>query len=145
MLHKPLSLGRASLSLPEFRSSAELLESFVHFLRQQYGVILSVTLLSIALAVTYLVVARPSYTAVATMLIDNRKSPFLQQSPSSSEAQIDSAGVETQVIVLKSGDLALSVIKKLRLNEDPEFIGTDSKVGRITYTTPQFLQSKHCS
>ena len=41
MLHKPLSLGRGSLSLPEFRSSAELLESFVHFLRQQYGVILS--------------------------------------------------------------------------------------------------------
>ena len=59
------------------------------------------------------------------MLIDNRKSPFLQQSPSSSEAQIDSAGVETEVIVLKSGDRALSVIKKLRLNEDPEFIGSD--------------------
>ena len=48
MLHKPLSLGRGSLSLPEFQSSAELLESFVHFLRQQYGVILLVSLLSIA-------------------------------------------------------------------------------------------------
>ena len=57
MLHKPLALGRGSLSLPEFRSSAELLESFVHFLRQQYRVILFVSLLSIALAVTYLMVA----------------------------------------------------------------------------------------
>ena len=128
MLHKPLSLGRGSLSLSEFRSSAELLESFVHFLRQQYGVILLVSLLSIALAVTGIsMVARPSYTAVATMLIDNRKSQFLQQSPSSSDALIDSAGVESQVIVLKSDDLALSVVKKLRLNEDPEFIGSDSK------------------
>ena len=129
MLHKPLSLGRGSLSLSEFRSSAELLESFVHFLRQQYRVILLVSLLSIALAVTYLMVARPSYTAVATMLIDNRKSQFLQQSSSSSEALINSAGVESQVIVLKSDDLALSVVKKLRLNEDPEFIGSDSKSG----------------
>ena len=44
-----------------------MLKSFVHFLRQQYGVILSVSLLSIALGVTYLVAARPSYTAVATI------------------------------------------------------------------------------
>ena len=66
---------------------------------------------------------------MATMLIDNRKSQFLQQTPLSSEALIDSAAVESQVIVLKSDDLALSVIKKLRLNEDPEFIGSDSKSG----------------
>jgi polysaccharide biosynthesis transport protein len=106
-----------------------VLESVVHFLRQQYRVILSVWLLSIALGVTYLMVARPSYTAVATMLIENRKSQFSQQTPLSSDALIDTAAVESQVIVLKSDDLALSVIKKLRLNEDPEFIGSDSKSG----------------
>ena len=125
MLHKPLSLGRGSLSLPEFQSSGELLESFVNFSRQQCAAVLSVSLLSVALAVAFLMVARPSYTAVATMLIDNRKSQFLQQSPSSSEALVDAAGVESQVIVLKSDDIALSVIKKLRLKEDPEFIGSD--------------------
>jgi succinoglycan biosynthesis transport protein ExoP len=74
--------ARTSASLsPEFPSPAELLDSFVHFLRQQYRVILSVSLLSIALGASYLVVARPSYTAVTTILIDTRKPQFAQQQP----------------------------------------------------------------
>jgi polysaccharide biosynthesis transport protein len=135
MPHKPMSFGRASLHWPEFRSPAELLESFVHFLRQQYGVILSVSLLSIALGVTNLMIARPSYTAVATMLIDWRIIPLTAE-----VALIDSV-VESQVIVLKSDELALSVIKKLRLNEDPEFIESDSllELGSKSSPAPKVL------
>ena len=128
--NKPLSPGRAGLSTPEFPSSAELLDLFVHFLRQQYIVILSGMLVMIALGVTYLTLARPSYTAVATMLIDTRKAQFLQQQPLSGDQQIDSAFVESQVRVLKSDNVALSVIKKLQLAEDPEFNGSESG-GRI--------------
>lgn len=127
--NKPISSDRASLSAPEFPSTAELLDSFVHFLRQQHRVILSASLLSIALGVAYLMVARASYTAVATMLIDSRKTQFLQQQPLTSDPPIDAASVESQVIVLKSDNVALSVIKKLELNEDPEFTGSDSKGG----------------
>lgn len=126
--NKLIALGRAKLPALEFTSSAEnveALESLVHFLRQQYGVILITSLLIIALGVTYLIVARPSYTAVANMLIDTRKAQFLQQQPSLTDVSF----VESQTRILKSDNVALSVIKNLQLNEDPEFIGSVLKDG----------------
>ena len=122
--NKPISFGRANPSAPDFSSPAELLESFVHFLRQQYGVILSVSLLTMTLGVIYLITTPSSFTAVATMLIDTRKAQLFQQQPLYSDAQIDSASIESQVRILKSDIVGLSVIKNLRLNEDPEFIGS---------------------
>ena len=115
------SSDRPSLSAPEFSSPAELVDSFVHFLRQQYLVILLATLLTISLGVGYLIVARPSYTAVATMLFDPHKTQFLRQQPSDSDEPVDSASVESQVRVLQSDNVALAVIKKLQLTEDAEF------------------------
>lgn len=122
--NKPISFGRANPSAPDFSSPAELLESFVHFLRQQYGVILSVSLLTMAIGVINLITTPSSFTAVATMLIDTRKAQSSQQQPLYSDAQIDSASIESQVRILKSDIVGLSVIKNLRLNEDPEFIGS---------------------
>ena len=37
---------------------------------------------------------------------------------------IDTAQVETQVEILKSENIGLSVIKDLKLTEDPEFVGS---------------------
>ena len=127
--NRPISSDRPSLSAPDFSSPAELLDSFVHFLRQQYLVILFATFLIISLGGIYLIVARPSYTAVATMLFDTRKTQFLQQQPLESDAEIDSASVESQVRVLQSDNVALSVIKNLQLTEDPEFVGPEAKSG----------------
>jgi capsular exopolysaccharide synthesis family protein len=115
------SSDRPSLSAPEFSSPAELLDSFVHFLRQQYLVILFATLLTISLGGAYLIVARPSYTAVATMLFDPHKTQFLKQEPLDGDEPVDSASVESQVRVLQSDNVALAVIKKLQLTEDAEF------------------------
>jgi capsular exopolysaccharide synthesis family protein len=127
--NRPIASNRTNLGAAEFSSPAELLDSFVHFLRQQYLIILVTSLLTISLGGIYLIAARPSYTAVATMLIDTRKAQFLQQQPSYSDAQVDSASIETQLRVLQSDDVALAVIKKLQLTDDPEFIGTASNSG----------------
>src|ERR1035437_1783408 len=110
--NKPISFGRANPSAPDFSSPAELLESFVHFLRQQYGVILSVSLLTMAIGVINLITTPSSFTAVATMLIDARKAQSFQQQPLYSDAQIDSASIESQVRILKSDIVGLSVIKR---------------------------------
>jgi succinoglycan biosynthesis transport protein ExoP len=120
-------LGHAGPAVPEFSSPAELLESFVHFMRQQCGAILFTLLFTLALGAIYLIVVPPSYTAVATMLIDARKGQYLQQQPVNSDTQIDSASVESQLRLLKSDNIALSVIKNLHLNEDSEFIGSGGK------------------
>jgi capsular exopolysaccharide synthesis family protein len=127
--NRPIASNRTNLGAAEFSSPAELLDSFVHFLRQQYLIILVTSLLTISLGGIYLIAARPSYTAVATMLIDTRKMQFLQQQPSYSDAQVDSASIESQLRVLQSDDVALAVIKKLQLTDDPEFIGTASNSG----------------
>jgi capsular exopolysaccharide synthesis family protein len=124
--NRPIASNRTHLDAAEFSSPADLLDSFVHFLRQQYLIILVTSLLTISLGGIYLIAARPSYTAVATMLIDTRKTQFLQQQPSYSDAQVDSASIESQLRVLQSDDVALAVIKKLQLTDDPEFIGTAS-------------------
>ena len=118
--------NRTNLAGAEYSSPAELLDSFVHFLRQQYLIVLVTSLLTISLGVIYLIAARPSYTAVATMLIDTRKTQFLQQQPSYGDAQVDSASIESQIRLLQSDDVALAVIKNLQLADDPEFIGKNS-------------------
>ena len=123
------SSDRSSLSTPDFSSPGELLDSFVHFLRQQYLIILFSTLLLILLGGGYLIVARPSYTAVATMLFDSRKTQFLKQQPSENDGPIDTASVDSQVRVLQSDNVALAVIKKLQLTEDPEFFNPDTEGG----------------
>jgi len=123
------SLDHPNLSVAELSSPAELLDYFVHFLRQQYLVILFSSLLMIGVGGAYLLVARPVYTAVATMLIDTHKAQFLQQQASYNDAQTDSAAVESQVRVLKSDNIALEVIKKLQLTSDPEFVGSNPPSG----------------
>ena len=124
---RPISPDRPNFSPPEFSSPAELLDSFVHFLRQQSFTIFATTVLTILIGGGYLALARSSYTATASMLIDTRKPQFFQQQPSNSDPQVDFPAVESQIRVLKSDNVALSVIKTLRLYEDPEFIGSASK------------------
>ena len=70
---------------------------------------------------------------------------------------IDTAQVETQVEILKSENIGLSVIKDLKLTEDPEFVGsggglvgnilgllTSSKVQSDTELTRQVLGTVSC-
>jgi len=124
--NRAISSERPTSTSREFSSPAELLDSFVHFLRQQYLVILITFLSMTALGAVYLAIAKPSYTAVATMLIDARKTQFLQQQPQFSDSQEDSAVVDSQVRVLNSDNIALAVIKNLQLTDDPEFIKTSA-------------------
>ena len=106
-------------------SGAETLQVFVGFIRRQISVIVFVVLLAIALGVIYLLTARPSFTAQAQLLIDARKVQMFQQQPILGDIPVDTAQVESQVEVLKSENIALAVIKKLHLTEDPEFVGSE--------------------
>ena len=106
---------------PELESAEQLLESFVGFTRRQLPVIAFVALLTLALGLVYVITAPASYTAQAKLLIDSRKVQLFQQQSVLGDIPIDSASVESQVEVLKSDNVALSVIKDLHLTEDPEF------------------------
>jgi succinoglycan biosynthesis transport protein ExoP len=115
------------VAAPEANSPAELVENLLGIVRRQYAVILFVSALTIALALIYVVKATPKFTAVATMFIDRGKvQPFTQQQMLI-DNPIDSGAMDSQIEILKSDAIALSVINSLRLTDDPEFGGADDK------------------
>lgn len=134
-IERQTSLSRAE---PRKLSSAELLSSSVAFLRQQYLVILIAILATLGLGGLYLFNAKPVYTATASLIIDSRKNQLFQQQSVLGEIPIDSSSVESQVQILKSETIALSVIKELNLADDPEFSGSGgglvgAVIGGITH------------
>src|ERR1700683_3727911 len=106
----------------ELVSPAELYASAIGFVRRQYSVIVFVLLLTLVLGAVYIFTSVPRYTASAILVIDSHKPQFLQTEPQLGAAPIDSAALDTQIEILSSENVALAVIKDLRLNEDPEFI-----------------------
>lgn len=112
-----------------FTSPAESLSAAVAFVGRQYPIILFVTAIVVVLGLVYVVSTPSRYTAQASLLIDTRKVQLFQQSIVG-DPGIDAATVESQVEILKSENIALSVIKNLHLTEDPEFVG--SKGGLIS-------------
>jgi polysaccharide biosynthesis transport protein len=93
------------------------------FSRRQYLVVIFCALLAILLGLIYLQHTPPRYTAHAAMIIDTRKGQVFQNQSILADAPIDLAGIESQVQIVKSENVAASVIKGLHLTEVPEFVG----------------------
>jgi polysaccharide biosynthesis transport protein len=105
-------------------SLAETFSSLRALVLRQYPLMLIVLLSCIALAGAYFVTAPPKFSSMAELIVDSRKSQQLQQqSPLGVEVPLDSATVDSQVEILKSENVALAVIKDLRLINDEEFTG----------------------
>lgn len=105
-------------------ASQEALQSLMGLIRRQLPVIIFVVLFTTALGTIYAMTARPSFTAQAQLLIDARKVQVFQQQSILGDVPIDTAQVESQVEILKSENVASSVIKNLHLTDDPEFVGS---------------------
>src|SRR3984957_16985833 len=105
-------------------SPEEQYASFVAFVRRQSPVIVFVMLLTLGLATVYIFTTPPRYTGEAVMIIDTHKlNLFQQQNQLGIDAPVDTSMVDSQVEILKSENIALSVIKDLHLTDDPEFVG----------------------
>lgn len=105
-------------------SVAEVIEQLSGFVRRQFPIFIFVTACCVALGIVYLFTTSPTFTSHAMLLIDSSKLRILQQQTTPiGDVPIDTAQVETQVEILKSENIGLSVIKDLKLTEDPEFSG----------------------
>jgi succinoglycan biosynthesis transport protein ExoP len=100
----------------------EALQDAIRIVRRQLPIVLVIVLCSLALAVLYLANTPPRFTASGAMVIDTRKVQVLDKESVLGEAQIDTSTVQTQVEMLKSDNIALAVIRKLHLIDDPEFV-----------------------
>jgi polysaccharide biosynthesis transport protein len=99
----------------------ELVDFAIGLLRRQYRIILFCMVLGLGAGFVYLRITPPVYTARAALIIDPQKSPFIQQQGLLGEDPIE---VDSQMEILKSKAVASSVIRDLKLMEDPEFRGS---------------------
>jgi polysaccharide biosynthesis transport protein len=89
--------------------------------RRQWKAVVIATLAALLLAVGYIFVATPIYTSAADILIDSRQFGAVESSRDSADLTFNQAAIDSQVEVIKSEKIALSVIRKLKLADDPEF------------------------
>jgi succinoglycan biosynthesis transport protein ExoP len=122
-----LQTNKSSLNagdlLVEKGSSAEFYAGIQRFIWRQLPFILLVTAFTVGLGVVYVLNTPPSFTAQATMIIDTHKVNVFQKQSIIDDLPVDSPAVESQVEILRSENVALSVIKQLHLDQDPEFVG----------------------
>ncbi len=92
-------------------------------LRRRWLVILLPTLAAFGLAVVFVQVVTPRYTAETKLLLESRDSALtrLQQDRGELPQPIDEQAVASQVQVVMSRDIAREAIKSLGLVGNPEF------------------------
>jgi polysaccharide biosynthesis transport protein len=104
----------AGLSLLEIR----------HFFNRQWRLITLVTGLALLLGFAYLALAPRMYTAQTDLIIDTKRVSFTQSELATENRIVEDASVESEIETTKSERVASVVANRLKLNTDPEFIGT---------------------
>jgi succinoglycan biosynthesis transport protein ExoP len=90
--------------------------------RRQARVVTVMSVAALLVGVAYTITAVPQYTATTDILIDSQKDKNAL-SASIAELTFDTGAIDSQVEVLKSEKIALSVISALNLTSDAEFLG----------------------
>ncbi|MGD1036869.1 MAG: GNVR domain-containing protein [Roseiarcus sp.] len=90
--------------------------------RRQARVVAAAAAAALLLGLAYTVTAVPQYTATTDILIDAQKDQNAL-SASIAELTFDTGAIDSQVEVMKSEKIALSVISAMNLTRDPEFMG----------------------
>lgn len=123
MLHVPTDLARHAIETRSQPSQAQWsLAAVRDVLRWRRSTILWSIAAVFVPAVIYVAAASPMYTATAVLMTDTKRSPAYG-ADGAADTSVDMVVVESQVETLKSDKIALAVIDKLRLWEDPEFVG----------------------
>ena len=96
------------------------LHRVVEFLRSHNRLMVRGAFAGLGLAVLFLLLAAPVYTAQTQVLLDPAL-PRVIQDEGATPTTIDSQKVETELAVLRSEEISLAAIKRLGLADDPEF------------------------
>jgi polysaccharide biosynthesis transport protein len=105
----------------DFISPRQIFTAVEGFVRRQYPVVVFALLLTLGLGAVYLITTPPKYTGTAVLVIDTHKSQVIPQQSPLNDLPLDSTAVDTQLEILRSQSIALSVVKDLHLNDIPEF------------------------
>jgi polysaccharide biosynthesis transport protein len=111
-------------------SFRELAHWAIGIVRRQLLVIALFVAVGILLGAFYVLTAPPTYTAESRIVIDPRRVQLFEKAPFS-EGQIDQPALESEIELVKSEPVALSVINALRLAKDPEFLRPPGVFGEV--------------
>ncbi|MFN3869163.1 MAG: GumC family protein [Hyphomicrobiaceae bacterium] len=122
------------------RSSTDL-GGFFTIIGRRLASILLATLLATLLAIAYLALAKPSYTASTSLFIDPRTRKVVADDTVPGNLASDQLLVESQVAIIGSDGVLRRVVRSMRLDQDEEFVpppgqGLLSKV-KALFVTPR--------
>ncbi|PZR32244.1 GumC family protein [Caulobacter segnis] len=103
------------------------LQRHIATFRRHFWLMAGVGAVVFVLLAGFLLQRPASYTATAEILLDSRKQNMLDVKQVGPGAAVDTSAVDTEVEVLKSRQLADTVITEKRLDLDPEFNGAIGK------------------
>lgn len=114
-----------------FRREYVSRSDIAHFVRRNLAWVLTPVAVGLVVAVIYLLLALPAYTARTQLLIDPRMPQPLREGLGDVAVNIDSAQIESQIAVLRSSELAYAVIDKLDLTNNADFQPLDPKFSAL--------------
>ena len=120
----PASLARIGADPSPEPSLTDLVVWLANLARRRAGIMLLIFAVCVVCGAVYLFVAPAKYLAQASLIIDTRKTQLFQQQQLMTDMPVDSATVDSQIEVMKSENVAASVVKELHLTTDPEFVGS---------------------
>lgn len=117
------------------------LERLLLVARRRFRVLAGGVALGLIAAVFYILVAVPRYTSVVDILLDTPKVNAVADSydTANNALSFETGGVDSQVELLKSERISLSVIKKLDLKNSPLFAPKSNAIAEIFGAAQDYL------
>jgi polysaccharide biosynthesis transport protein len=93
------------------------------FFGRQWRLIAVVTAICLIFGGIYVALSPIKYAAQADMIIDTKRVTWTQSDMTTENRTVDDASVESEIETTKSEKVAMAVIDRLHLIDDPEFVG----------------------
>lgn len=124
-----LSPDKVSSSRPEWNDDNRPEESIdvekmLSIARRQWRIVAAAIVVAVVLGLAYVVTAVPLYTATAALLIDSSDNGIVSQLSMDTAGVTDEATILSQVEVLKSDTIGLSVVDALKLGDNSTFMAS---------------------
>lgn len=104
---------------------ADVIAKVKDVLQRRWLVLVAVTLLVTALGVGATFLLKPYYQGIARLQIDPKQNPLVHTN-NDAQASLGSEAIETEVSVINSLDTARQVVRRLKLDQDAEFLKPSS-------------------
>jgi capsular exopolysaccharide synthesis family protein len=140
-LDKPREYPLASSSYYGYQQEEDIhLKDYLHILLRRKWIVITVFMAVITTVTIATFMTKPLYKATVTLKIDQENQGMMMFKDALAIQMPEQDYYETQFRILKSKNLAIRVIRKMRLDSNPEFAGQAKHAGEPQAKTVSFLK-----